>query len=144
MNRSVILNRHPSDRFKPLATRLFIGASYASAARYPMDDRDVVDIGLPVIKRCEMNSEEYKNWIARENKTPPIRETINSIKEYWADAIALVNQTAAPASQHGYGMAAMDNNASIASCSESLTNFGAAYAATQESMKSQATTMAAI
>jgi hypothetical protein len=42
---------HPSDGFEPLATRLFIGASYASAARYPMDDCDVIDIGLRVIKR---------------------------------------------------------------------------------------------
>jgi hypothetical protein len=109
-----------------------------------MDDRDVIDIGLRAIKQCGMYSEEYKNWIARENEIPPIKETIDSFKEYWTNMITLVNQTAAPASQHGYGMAAMDNNASIASCSESLTNFGAAYAATQESMKSQATTMAAI
>ena len=58
--------------------------------------------------------------------------------------IALVNQTAAPALQHGYGMAAMDDDASIASYSELLVNFGAVYAAMQESMKSQATTMAAM
>jgi hypothetical protein len=135
---------HPSNGFEPLATRLFIGASYASATRYPRDNRNVIGISLRVIKGCGMYSEEYKNWIARENKTPPIRETINSIKEYWADAIALVKQTAAPASQHGYGMAAMDDDASIASYSESLANFGAAYAAMQESMKSQATTMAAM
>jgi hypothetical protein len=38
-------------------------------------------------------------------------------------------------------MAAMDDDASITSYSESLANFGAAYAATQESMKTQATTM---
>ena len=135
---------HPANGFEPLAMRLFIGASYASVARYPMDNRDVIDIGLRIIKRCGMYSEEYKNWIARENECPPIVETIDSFKEYWADTIALVNQTVAPASQHGYGMAAMDYDASIASYSESLTNFGAAYAATQESMKSQATNMAAI
>jgi len=29
---------HPSNVFEPLATRLFIGASYVSAALYPMDD----------------------------------------------------------------------------------------------------------
>ena len=123
---------------------LFIGASYASTARYLMDDRDVIEVSLRVIKQCGMYSEEYKNWIACENETPPIAETIDSFKEYWADAIALVNQTAAPALQHGYGMAAMDNDASIASYSESLANFGATYAATQESMKAQATTMAAM
>ena len=91
-----------------------------------------------------MYSEEYKNWIACKNKTPPIVETIDSFKEYWADAIALVNQTAVSASQHGYGMAAMDDDVSITSYSESLANFGAAYATMQESMKAQATTMAAM
>ncbi len=83
---------HPSDGFEPLAMCLFIGASFASAACYPMDNRDVIDIGLRVIKRCGMYSEEYKNWIAHENKSPPIKETIDSFKEYWANAIALVNQ----------------------------------------------------
>jgi hypothetical protein len=105
---------HPSEGFEPLATRLFIGASYTSAARYPMRDCDVIDIGLRVIKRCGMYSEEYKNWIAWEHVSPPIDETIDSFKEYWSGVIALVNQTAAPASQHGYGMAAVDNNASVA------------------------------
>jgi len=51
---------------------------------------------------------------------------INFFKEYWADAIALVNQTAVPALQHGYGMAAMEDNASITSYSKLLANFGAA------------------
>ena len=123
---------------------LFIGASYASTARYLMDDRDVIEVSLRVIKQCGMYSEEYKNWIACENETPPIAETIDSFKEYWANAIALVNQTAATASQHVYGIAAMDDDASTALYSESLANFGAVYAATQESMKAQATTMAAM
>jgi hypothetical protein len=60
------------------------------------------------------------------NETPPIAKTIDSCKEYWADTIALVNQTAAPASQHGYGMAAMENDVSIA-----FANFGAAYSASK-------------
>jgi hypothetical protein len=45
---------HLSKGFKPLAMHLFIGASYASAARYPMDNHDVIDIGLRVIKHCGM------------------------------------------------------------------------------------------
>ena len=135
---------HPSDGFEPLVTCLFIGASYASAARYPMDDRHVINIGLHVIKRCGMYSEEYKNWIARKNETPPIVETIHSFKEYWAAAITLINQTAIPAANHGYGMTVMDDDTSIASYGKSLANFGTTYAITQESMKSQATTMAAM
>jgi hypothetical protein len=135
---------HPSDGFEPLATGLLIGASYVSVACYPMDDCNVIDISLRVIKRCGMYSEEYKNWIARKNKIPAIVKTINSFKEYWANAIALVNQTAVPASQHGYGMAAMDDDALFASYSESLANFGAAYAATQESIKTQVTSLASM
>ena len=108
---------HHSKGFEPLATRLFIGASYASAMRYPTRDRDVIDIGLRVI---------------------------DSFKEYWSVAIALVNQTAAPALQHGYGMAAVDNDASNASYTKKMMNFGAAYAATQDTMKSQAASLAAM
>jgi hypothetical protein len=105
---------HPSEDYEPLATRLFIGASYASAAGYPMDDRDIIDIGLCIIKHCGMYVEEYKNWISRENVVPPIVETIDSFKEYWADMIALVNQSAVLALQHGYGMTSMDDDALVA------------------------------
>jgi hypothetical protein len=85
---------HPSKGFEPLATCLFISASYASAAHFPMDNRDVIDIGLRIIKRWEMYAKEYKNWISCKNVVPPIVVTIKSFKEYWANAIAFVNQTA--------------------------------------------------
>jgi hypothetical protein len=117
---------HPSEGFEPLATHLFIGASYTSAARYPMDDCDVIDIGLCIIKHCGIYTKEYKNRILHENAVPPIVELINSFKEYWANAIALVNQTAVPASQHGYGMTAMDNDALVALYDDLLANSGAA------------------
>jgi hypothetical protein len=45
---------HPSQGFEPLARRLFNGAFYASTARYPLDDRDVIDIDLRIIKHCGM------------------------------------------------------------------------------------------
>jgi hypothetical protein len=124
---------HPSNGFKPLMTRLFVGASYASVAPYPMNDCDVINIGLRVIKRCGMYSEEYINAII---------EMIDSFKEYCSRVILLINQTSIPATQHGYGMAATDNNALLAPYSESLANFSAAYAATQETIKTQATSMA--
>ena len=120
---------HPSKGVKPLATRLFIGTSYARTARYPMRDCDVINIGVRVIKRCGMYSEEYKNWITREHESPPIDKTIDSFKEYWSGAIALVNQTAAPALQHGYGMAAV-NDSLIVSYTKKMSNFGAWYVAT--------------
>jgi hypothetical protein len=126
---------HPSDGFEPLATCLFIGASYASAACYPMEDCDIIDIGLRVIKCCSMYSKEYKGWIVQENKLPPITKTVETFKNYWSEAITLVNQMASPAVQHNYSMTAMDNNATCASYGETIANFGTAYAATQETMK---------
>jgi hypothetical protein len=135
---------HPSNGFEPLTTRLFIGASYASAACYRMNNCNVIDIGLHVIKWCGMYSKEYKNWIAHKSKTLAIVKTIDSFKKYWARGITLINQTSIPAAQHGYGIAAMENNALHASYSKLLANFGAAYAATQETMKTQATSMAAM
>jgi hypothetical protein len=63
---------------------------------------------------------------------------INSFKEHWTNAIALVNQMAVTALQHGYGVTAMDNDASLALYGDLLANFGATYAATQGTMKSQA------
>ncbi len=73
---------HPSDGLEPLATRLFIGASYVSAARCPVDNCNVIDIGLRVIKRCGMYAKEYKNWILHKNAVPPIVEMIDFFKEY--------------------------------------------------------------
>ena len=125
-------------------THLFIGTSYTSATQYPMGDCNVIGIGLRVIKHCGMYSEEYKNWLARKNKSPPINKTINSFKEYWSGAIGLVNQTAALALQHSYSMAVVDNDTSIALYNETLTNLDATYTATQETIKSQATSLAAM
>ncbi len=140
---------HPANGFEQLVTRLVLSASYVSAARYPTEERDIIDIGLCVIKRCGIYTEEYKAWIGMENAgqlaSPRVKQTLDSFKGFWSNAITLVNQTSVPASQNGYGMVAVDNNGgSIASYGESLANFGAAYAATQETVKSQADSLAAI
>jgi hypothetical protein len=67
---------------------------------------------------------------------------MTSFKEFWSSKIALVNQTAIPASLHGYGMAIFNNdNGSTISYGKSIANFGAAYAATQESVKMQGSTI---
>jgi hypothetical protein len=129
---------HPSKGFEPLTMRLFIGTSCASTVSYPVHDRDVIDIDLRVIKHCGIYAKEYKNWILHENAVPPNVKTIDSFKEYWANAIAIVNQTAVPALQHGYGMTAMDDDGLVAAYNDSLVNFGATFAATQETMKNQA------
>jgi hypothetical protein len=132
----------PTDDFEQLITRLFLSALYASAARYPMEECNI-------IKRCGMYAKEYKAWIGIKNAgqlaNTCIKQTLNSFKGFWSNAITLVNQTSIPALQHGYGMAAMDDNgSSIALYSESLANFGNAYAATQELVKSQADSISTI
>jgi hypothetical protein len=109
-----------------------------------MDDHDVIDIGLRVIKRYGMYAKEYKNWIFRENVVPLIVKTIDSFKEYWADAISLVNQTAVPTLQHGYGMTTMDDDALVATYDDLLAIFGAAFAAMQETMKNQTNSLVAM
>jgi hypothetical protein len=79
-----------------------------------MEERDIINIGLRVIKRCGMYAKEYKAWIGMENAgqlaSPRIKQTLDSFKGFWSNAITLVNQTSVPALQYGYGMAAIDNN----------------------------------
>jgi hypothetical protein len=97
----------PANGFEQLVTRLFLGTSYASAARYPMEEHDIIDIGLRVIKRCGMYAKEYKAWIGMENAgklaSPRVKQTLDSFKGFWSNAITLINQTSILASQHGYG-----------------------------------------
>jgi hypothetical protein len=91
-----------------------------------------------------MYSEKYKGWIAQENESPPITKMVETFKNYWSEMITLINQMASPAVQHNYGMMAMDDDVTGASYGESIANFGTAYAATQETTKGQATSLALI
>jgi hypothetical protein len=135
---------HPGNNFDALTLRLFTSTAYANATGYPIVDWDIVNIGIRIIKQCGLYAEEYKSWIARATTTPRIVETLNTFKKFWVDKIMLVNQTAISASLHGYGMAVVNNNNTVVLYSESIANFGAAYAATQESVKTQDTTMASM
>ncbi len=65
-------------------------------------------------------------------------------KTFWADKITLVNQTAIPASSHSYGMDAVNGDDTVTSYGESIANFGAAHAATQELVKTHGTTIVAL
>jgi hypothetical protein len=91
-----------------------------------------------------MYGKEYKACIACEAIRPRIFEMVNMFKTFWAAKITLVNQTAIPASMHGYGMATVKDNDSVVLYGESIMIFGAVYDATQESVKSQGTTIASL
>jgi hypothetical protein len=126
-------NWHPANGFDTLALHLFTGVAYTRCTGYTMADRDIVDIGLRIIKRCSMYAEEYKAWIAREYECPRIVETFDTFKMFWAAKIMLVTQTAVPASMHGNGMATVNNNDPVISYGETIANFGAVYATTSPS-----------
>jgi hypothetical protein len=136
---------HPANGFNALILCLFTSTAYASSAGFKMNDVNIVDIGLRIIKQCRMYSKEYKAWIACKSICPAITEMFDTFKTFWAAKITLVDQTAIPTSLHGYGMATVnDNNALVVSYGKSIANFGAAYATTQESVKTQGLTIATL
>jgi hypothetical protein len=87
--------------------------THASSAGYRMNDVNIVDISLRIIKQCGMYGKEYKAWIALETVRSRIIEMNDRFKTFLATKITLVNQTTIPASMHGYGMAAVNNNDSV-------------------------------
>ncbi len=81
----------PTGSFEQLVTRLFLGASYASAARHPMEEHDIIDISLRVIKCCGMYTKEYKAWISMENAgqlvPPHVKQTLDSFNSLSAKSV---------------------------------------------------------
>ncbi len=106
-------NWHPTNGFDALILHLFTGAAYASSAGFKMNNVDIVDIGLRIIKQCGMYGKEYKAWIAHKAICPCIVKTVDTFKTFWAAKITLINQTAIPTSMHGYGMAAVNDDNSV-------------------------------
>jgi hypothetical protein len=130
-------NWHPTNSFDTLVLRLFTGAAFAGCTDYTMDDCDIVNIGLRVIKQCRLYTKECKAWIACKAVTPKIVKTYNTFKSFWAAKIMLVNQTAIPTSLHGYGMNAVNEDNSVILYGELTANLGDVHATTQESGKMQ-------
>ena len=98
---------HPSQGFETLENRLFIGQAYSHVANHPINDEDLVDIGLRVLRKCGLYPEEYKSWIARDEK----ERTYAHFKQYWALAIDRATAaTTTTAGMYNYGMAASTNN----------------------------------
>jgi hypothetical protein len=67
-----------------------------------------------------------------------------AFRSFWETAINIAFFTAIPISQHGYGMNAVEGNASAASLTDAVSNFGAAYPATQESLHNNNATINAM
>ena len=126
-------NWHPSMGFEVLTSRLFCGVTFASLSDHPITDKDTVDIAVRVLNRTGLFAEEYKTWILR-GANPNNAIDFAAIKSFWENAVQIAACTSVPASQHGYGMAATDEDAS-ASLMDAVSNFGTAYAAAQETLR---------
>ncbi len=133
---------HPLMGFEVLTSRLFCGVTFASLLGHPITDNDTVDIGGCVLNCTGLFAEEYKTWILRDNNTNNAID-FAGFKSFWENAVQIAVFTSVPESQHSYGMAATDNNAT-ASLTDAIFNFGTAYAATQESLRSNMANIMAI
>jgi hypothetical protein len=71
---------HPANGFDALILCLFTGAAYASSTGFKMNNINMVDIGLRIIKRCGIYGKEYKAWIACETVHPCIVEMVDTFK----------------------------------------------------------------
>jgi hypothetical protein len=132
-NRTVMASEwHPSMGFELLAMRLFCRAIFANLAKYPINDDDIIDIGIRVLHQTGLFSEEYKTWILRGNNATKTNN-FTAFCGFGADAVNIASFTATLASSHGYGMAAAKDSSSA--LTDAVSNFGAAYAATQESQR---------
>ena len=123
-------------------SHLFRGVTFASLSGHPITDKDTVDIGVRFLNRTGLFAEEYKTWILQgiDANNP---SDFAAFKSFWENAVQIAAFTSIPASQHGYGMAATDDDAP-ASLTDAVSNFGTAYAATQESLRSNTANIMAI
>ena len=134
---------HPSQGFKTLENRLFLGQAYSHVADHPIEEKDMVDIGLRVLRKCGLYPEEYKAWISR----PDNEQTYSHFKKYWALAIERATATTTTtAGMYNYGMAAtnpntttVDDEITVSTLEQTVNNVGTAYAATQDSIRTQNT-----
>ncbi len=130
---AMALEWHPSQGFELLVVRLFQGATFANLAKHPIPNNEIVDIGIQVIHWTGLFTEEYKAWIMRgDNLTNNM--DFASFCFSWETAVNIASFTATPALQHGYGMNAIEEDPSAAYLTDAVSNVGATYAATQESL----------
>jgi hypothetical protein len=135
-------NWHPSMGFEVLTSPLFHGVTFVSLSGHPITDKDTVDIGVRVLNCTGLFAKEYKTWILQGNDANNVID-FAAFKSFWENAVQIAAFTSVPTSQHGYGMAATNHNAS-ASLTDAVSNFGMAYAATQEALRSNTANIMAI
>jgi hypothetical protein len=117
---AMALDWHPLQGFELLVARLFHGATFANIARYPIPDDDIVDIGIRVLHRTCLFAKEYKVWITRGDDVTNLM-SFAAFRTFWEMAVNIAAFTATPASQHGYGMAAAEDDVSTTSLTDDVS-----------------------
>jgi hypothetical protein len=125
---------HPLMGFEVLTLLLFCGATFASLSGHPSMDKDTVNIGMRVLNHTRLFPKEYKMWILRGDDASKTNN-FASVKTFRENTVQIAAFLAVPASQHGYGMAATNDNRLAQLLTDAVSNFGTAYAATQELLK---------
>ena len=120
---------NPAMGFEVLTSRHFRGITFASLSGHPITNKDTVDIGVRVLNRTGLFAKVYKTWILRGDDA---NNTIDfaAFKSFWENAVQIAVFISVPASRHGYGMVATEDNAS-GSLTDVVSNFSTAYADTQ-------------
>jgi hypothetical protein len=131
---TMALEWHPSQGFKLLIAHLFRGATFANLTKHLIPDNDIVNMGICVIHWTGLFVKEYKAWIMRSNNTVNNMD-FSAFCSFLENAVNIASFTATLASQHGYSMNAVDDDQSAAYLTDAVSNFGAAYAATQEGLR---------
>jgi hypothetical protein len=89
---------------------LFCGETFSNIAKHPIPNDDNVNIGICVIHRTGLFAEEYKTWITCGNNSTNTKDFV-AFCTSWKTAINIACFTAIPASQHGFGMNAVEVDA---------------------------------
>ncbi len=86
-NRTVMASEwHPSMGFELLAARLFCGATFANLAKYPINDDNILNIGIHVLHQTGLFSEEYKTWILCGNDAMKMNN-FTAFRDFWAGVV---------------------------------------------------------
>ena len=125
---------HLTIGFKLLIACLFRGTMFAKLVQStPSPARTLLILAFVSSVALASSWMEYKAWVKQGNN---ISNSMNfaAFCSFWGGAMNIVLFTATKATQHGYGMNAAKDDASTTLLTDAISKFGAAYAATQETL----------
>ncbi len=123
------------DGWHKLERQIEEGIMFTVFTGYAMPDYDIVDVGVRVIMRTGLFTQEYKQWHARVQTD----KTWRHFKQVWKTQIDLVKRTTKNAGSFGMGMNALQTSTISDLDTEydnSVVTFANAHNKTQESINS--------